>query len=181
MSSSMRLFLGIPIDPSVQEEIGRQFPDLPGNRVPLKNLHLTLHFLGNTGVPEMERLCRLIEEVPLRDPFEIELEGVGAFPKTELARVVWMDVKTGHSALVELHQSLEFRISQAGLRVEKRKFSPHLTLSRLKKMQDIRTFISHAPLLKKKIYVEHVVLFESHLESKGSRYEKRASFRLRYP
>lgn len=100
--------------------------------VPAENLHLTLKFLGDVEegiVPSlMEAVERAAEGVP---PATLTLRGTGAFPNLRRPRVVWVGVEDGES-LVTVARRLEEGLEPMGFARERRRFSPHLTVARVK-------------------------------------------------
>ncbi|MBI2400995.1 MAG: RNA 2',3'-cyclic phosphodiesterase [Deltaproteobacteria bacterium] len=70
-------------------------------------------------------------------PFNLELEGVGAFPNARAPRVIWAGIKKS-SELEKLQKNVEERLSSIGFEPEDRPFTPHLTLCRIKSAEDGR-------------------------------------------
>jgi 2'-5' RNA ligase len=91
--------------------------------VDLKNIHLTLKFLGNTDETLVPRIKNIMEEgVANMAPFEMELKGVGAFPNMNRIQVLWVGTRNAEGL-----GSLA-----SGFKKEKRRFSPHITLARVR-------------------------------------------------
>jgi RNA 2',3'-cyclic 3'-phosphodiesterase len=96
------------------------------------NIHITLHFLGSLDpAREGELLDRLGETLPTAS-FEVTLGHLGVFPPQGSPRVFWVAVAQGRDALSDIHRELGRRLTAAGVAVEKRPFSPHLTLARVR-------------------------------------------------
>ncbi|MFQ5838038.1 MAG: RNA 2',3'-cyclic phosphodiesterase [Thermoplasmata archaeon] len=97
-----------------------------------ENLHITLKFLGNVDegmVPSIvDIMKRSAEGVP---PFTVILRGSGAFPSLKSPRVLWIGVEDG-DPLVTLAHRLAARLEDLGFPGEKRRFSLHLTVARVK-------------------------------------------------
>ena len=99
--------------------------------VPAKNIHLTLRFLGDTTLQQIEAIKpSLIDLTQHYQPFEVNIEGSGAFPNLKRPRVVWIGVKAPDS-LFQLQKSIEAVCHKIGFETETRPFSPHLTLGRV--------------------------------------------------
>ena len=97
-----------------------------------ENLHWTLQFLGDITDEEMAESCRIVGRVAARhEPFVLSATGVGAFPKVERPRTLWLGAGQGSDAFCRLQAELEEELSQLGFRGENRRFVPHLTLGRL--------------------------------------------------
>lgn len=97
-----------------------------------KNIHITLRFLGDTE----ESLTKEIEMI-LKDtvkdvvPFNIQLKSAGVFPNSNYIKVIWIGIKQGQ-LLGTISHTLNKQISTLGFHKEERKFSPHLTIARVK-------------------------------------------------
>jgi 2'-5' RNA ligase len=101
------------------------------------NLHLTLLFLGEVDDREVPRVCRIVQEGCARQPpFPLSIEGVGCFPNPRRPRIVWVGVGEGTQPLVFLHDALEIPLQELGYRREERRYTPHLTLGRVKGERD---------------------------------------------
>ena len=96
-------------------------------------MHLTLKFLGSVA-PGMisgilDAVGRSAEPVA---PFRISLSGLGMFPNEKRPRVLWAGVQGDLDAILELQQRVEEAMHGLGFAPEERRFSPHLTLGRVR-------------------------------------------------
>jgi 2'-5' RNA ligase len=138
------------------------------------NLHLTLKFLGNIPTTSVSKLseaaARAVSEFPT---FSLRFETTGAFPNQRQARVLWIGVNDISRKLHELQERLEEHAALAGFSKETRKFSPHLTIARLRNLQDGRTLaavhsqLEFAPV---EMMVSELLVIRSELSSSGSKY-----------
>jgi 2'-5' RNA ligase len=138
--SVIRSFIAIELSAEIQAELQRVAKTLqeragaiPVRWVPVKNIHLTLVFLGDVVTSNLDTLKdALRSQVIGQRAFEITVARLGAFPSLRKPRVVWIGV----DAPPELH-SLQHRIAQSterlGYPAEDRPYSPHLTLGRVGK------------------------------------------------
>ena len=95
-------------------------------------LHWTLHFLGDITDEDVAHVCRLVGKVATRhEPFLITALGVGAFPKPERPRTLWLGASEGSEPLCRLQAELEEGLAKLGFRGENRRYVPHLTLGRV--------------------------------------------------
>jgi len=96
------------------------------------NLHLTLRFLGDrVAAEQLDRLNHALEEIAGdTPPFVVEVRGTGTFPNSERPQVVWVGLVSG--ALEELARRVEAAAVRCGFRPERRPFSPHLTIGRVR-------------------------------------------------
>ncbi len=98
-----------------------------------KNIHLTLHFLGDVPVHQVEEASHTVRDVGAAHiPFSLKLSNLGCFPNTRRPRIVWVGLSGETEALVQLQRDLGERLNQAiGFQPESRPYSPHLTIGRV--------------------------------------------------
>ena len=103
------------------------------NWVEPENLHVTLLFLGEVEDREAGRICRIASESTKQLPaFTMTIEGIGCFPNSRRPRIIWLGVGEGAAALINLHDELELPLAELGYRREERRYTPHVTLGRVK-------------------------------------------------
>ena len=68
---------------------------------------------------------------PMAVPFEVALHGVGTFGKEWKPRALWAGVHPAEP-VIHLNQKIDSALIRAGVRPEKRKYIPHITLARFK-------------------------------------------------
>jgi len=129
----MRTFVAIPVVPTGQmmrilSELGllRKQGLKP---VAPENMHLTLKFLGEIDEGRVPVVTEALEEA-VRDhgPFRILYRGMGTFPNENHIKVVWIGVVSDE--LLSLASDVIGSLSGAGF--DRSRFSPHLTLARVK-------------------------------------------------
>jgi len=96
-------------------------------------VHLTLRFLGEIPVPLVMSLRDACAPLARSPAFGIEYAGLGAFPRTDRPRVVWLGVRDPSGALGSLEDRLSGILEQHGFAREKRGFTPHVTLGRVRR------------------------------------------------
>ena len=131
-ADTARLFLALPLpDPIRAAAVALMEPaearDL--RWTPPAQLHVTLRFLGDTPVAQIEPLAARLAEVRV-EPFILPLEGAGAFPSKAAPRVLWLGLGAGHPRLHQLRQRIDDLAIAAGIEADLRTFHPHLTLAR---------------------------------------------------
>jgi 2'-5' RNA ligase len=132
---SIRAFISIDVEAS--EKMRGFHSDLKGAnaQVKLVNLdimHLTLKFLGDTSESLLPEIIDLMDtSVDGMEPFTIELRGTGAFPNLNRMKVVWIGVKR-IGEMKSIADYLDGELANLGFKKERRKFSPHLTIGRVK-------------------------------------------------
>ena len=138
----MRTFIAIQIPDIVKSELIQITDKLKSSRADLKwvkpeGIHLTLKFLGNIDEQKATEVKEVLNKVVKAEvPFEIRLEGLGAFPKPAFPRVIWAGVKEGAQNTINLAKNLEEQLEKIGFEKERRSFYPHLTLGRLRSPQN---------------------------------------------
>ena len=98
------------------------------------NIHVTLRFLGDNDEVMAKRIMEALESVEF-EPFNIALEGFGAFPNPKKPKVIWVAVTEGAQDLVELSEKVDACIGSLGFPKEKR-YHPHATISRVRGRPD---------------------------------------------
>ena len=139
MPSTARTFIALPIPDLQRTRLGRLqgliAPELPNARwVTPDQFHLTLAFLGDIPDLDMAAVCRGVAEAALKfGPLTLNLQSLGAFPDATNARVAWVGV-TGPNLdlLMALRLAVVEGVTRAGYPPEDDRFTPHLTLGRLK-------------------------------------------------
>lgn len=125
-----RLFTGIEIPAGIAEELSLLQGGLPGARwITPDNYHLTLRFIGDVD-PTTARAAADILGDPVRAAFPLRLSGLGAFGGRN-PRAVFAHVAPS-PPLAELQAAQERALRRLGLPPEGRKYTPHVTLARLK-------------------------------------------------
>src|ERR1700754_623507 len=105
--------------------------------VPGDNLHITLWFLGEVQDARTAQLLEAMRKPLAAPPFTLRLGGTGAFPPSGAPRTIWLGVTSGRDALVSAHDKLGPRLTPLGFTAEKRPYSPHLTLARVKDVRPL--------------------------------------------
>lgn len=97
------------------------------------SVHLTLKFLGWVAPERIDEVkAAVARSVEPFAPFELGVVGVGAFPNLKRLNVVWCGLTGDLESLEQLQRVIEEQVSPLGFPTEKRAFSPHLTLARLR-------------------------------------------------
>lgn len=176
MSESFRAFLAIELSREARETIARAASVLQsvapnGARfVPPENVHLTIKFLGQLPEEVAPRLLRaVLSRLATTEPFEVEVGGLGAFPKARAARVLWVGITDGGAPLARLARRVEAAAARVGIARERRPYRGHLTLARLREPAPIPIDRLEAPP-PVRFAVREVVLFRSDLSSSGARH-----------
>jgi RNA 2',3'-cyclic 3'-phosphodiesterase len=191
--SPMRLFVGVELDDRVREAaaaIGESLRRELGLRVdarwvPAANLHITLWFLGEVNESRVESTLDVLSRPFQETAFDIEISGLGAFPPSGAPRVFWLGVTAGGGSLARVHAELTTRLGPIGYEPERRAYSAHLTIARVKDVspgvsaRDIRSVLQASSAHAGRCRIGAVTVFRSHVSSKGSTYEALQRVRLK--
>jgi RNA 2',3'-cyclic 3'-phosphodiesterase len=138
----MRVFIAVDLDERARDEVGslirrlqseaRDEPSLRVSWVAPEQLHLTLHFLGDVDAAAVARLADRIAQ-PIELPvFALRFGNIGSFATRGRPNVIWLSVSEGSAPLIELHRVIGRRLQAVGCELEERRYSPHLTLARIR-------------------------------------------------
>ncbi len=132
----LRLFVAVPLPPAALEACRSliepvQAHPVHGIRwVRTENLHITLRFLGATGVDAVPAIGDAVRAAATgRHAFDVVLGGAGAFPAAGRARTLWIGITEGADRLADLAAALDGRLAGLGW-PGGRPFRPHLTVAR---------------------------------------------------
>ena len=132
---SFRAFIAVEVPVSVElKDFSKAVKDTdaPLKIVNLANVHITLKFLGDIDedlVPEIEQVIR--DVVSGIEPFTMKLKSAGAFPNLNRISVIWAGMENA-DALGKIAGKIDSGLKPLGFEPEKRKFSPHVTIARVK-------------------------------------------------
>ncbi|ETD84613.1 RNA 2',3'-cyclic phosphodiesterase [Rhodobacter capsulatus] len=125
----MRVFLGIMLPEALWGAVAALQAELGcGRPVAGEALHLTLLFLGDLELPELERLHEDISALPVA-PFEVTLAGLDVIEGGDRTRALVLKLRA-HPGLEALQAKLAQAARRAGLALERRRFRPHVTIAR---------------------------------------------------
>ena len=136
---TLRVFIALSIPPpakfeleKVVQHLAAQVPN--GVRwVSLDGIHLTLKFLGNIDPAQVEDITEAMTRGSLgTPPFKMFLSGLGTFPNQKRPRIIWAGVQGDLDSVGKLQAGIEAEVSGLGFPREKRPFTPHLTLGRVR-------------------------------------------------
>lgn len=177
--TQIRSFVSIDLDdPKVLSRILSVISSLKalgGDLKPVEseNIHLTLKFLGNISSARLGEVKSSLQQI-IFPSFKVEIKAAGAFPNLNHPNVIWVGIEEGWSHIEQIFEQSEKLLSAIGFRKEDRRFSPHVTIARVRssrKKDEIANFLRH--LSEESfgtITVDKVRLKQSVLSSSGPKY-----------
>lgn len=175
----LRLFTAIEIPPAVRTRLSFLQSGIQGARwTPPENLHLTLRFIGEVDEPTATDIDAALS-VLREDAFQLTLRGVGEFGGRD-PHAIWAGV-AANPALTHLVAKIERALQRMGLPAETRKYSPHVTLARLRDapVAKVREFLSAHGLFDSGPFdVRAFGLYSSFQTPRGSLYREERRYPL---
>ena len=174
-----RLFTGVEIPPDVGQALASLRGGLPGARwIDPENYHLTLRFIGDVDVMTAHEVASMLERVK-RNAFELHLEGMMSFggrkPRALIATVA------PAQPLLDVHAEHERLMQRIGLQPEGRKYTPHVTLARLRDSSNtqVASYLAARGFFRTSAFlVSRFVLFSSRASTGGGPYVVEAAYPL---
>ena len=180
MKETIRTFIAIKITPEKKllDLIKHFKKSLKGEEirwVDSNNLHLTLRFLGETSKEQVAEIVKLLETVSKQfQPFQFELKGVAVFKHKIQPRVIFISIEND-VILKQLAGEIQEKINSLGFGVEQNTFNPHLTLGRMKFIQNKIAFYSLVNKFSdtkiQQLTVSEIIFYQSILSSDGPTYK----------
>lgn len=180
----MRAFIAIELPQEIKDFLSSIQEQLKSTAADIKwvapqNIHLTLKFLGEVDDKKLEKIMDILKYISKdKNAFYIRLSSVGAFPKTNFPRVIWIGLDKGDEETKQIAKALEEEIAKIGIPKEARPFSSHITIGRvrsgLNRDKLVKQLMDLADSPGKKTLefkVTTLSLFKSTLTPKGPIYE----------
>lgn len=174
-----RLFTGLELPSDIVSRLTEMRGGLSGARwIDAENYHITLRFIGDIDDRMAGEVVTVLDGIG-RGPFTVTLNGLDSFggrkPRSVFARV------EPSAELVALQADQERAMQRIGLAAEARKFTPHVTLARLKGVPAgaVANYLaSRGDFLPMSFEVRRFVLFSSRASTGGWPYIVEAAYSL---
>jgi 2'-5' RNA ligase len=190
-----RLFIAAPVPPAVTDQLGHLIEDLSSRNLPvrwtaLNALHLTFHFIGEVPVERAELLRMSFANLsPKTGPIRVRTGRFGTFPNDNRPRVLWVGLEGQTDKLASLRNEIGTMLTRQNVEVETGAFRPHVTIGRARdsvdklfpyQLKEAVASSSVQEIISSRVEftLSEIILFRSHLEKSGARYEEVASVRL---
>ncbi len=179
--SRKRIFIAINPPLQIKKSISnyyKQWPELPIRWTPIKNIHITVLFIGYVQEEFIKDIVRICQQVAQEtNPFEIHLSTISyGPPNNKLPRMIWLSGKAPQELILLSEKIKEELLKQPAFkywRPEERNFHLHLTLGRLK-MFEFRQ-MDFIPEVNEKVSFKFKVngfeIMESNLKKSGAEYK----------
>jgi 2'-5' RNA ligase len=166
-----RLFTGLEIPPEIGQTLSTLRGGLPGARwIDPENYHVTLRFIGDIDGISANEIVSMLPRIN-RKSFEVAIQGLSAFGGKKPRAVVATILPS--RPLLELQAELERLMQRIGLTPEGRKFTPHVTLARLRDTsnRDVADYLSVRGYFPARVFTaSQFVLFSSRASVGGGPY-----------
>ena len=174
-----RLFTGLAVPPEVAEALRLYRGGLPGARwIEPGDYHVTLRFLGDVAMSMAEDVLEAMAEMRVRAAFPVTLDGLGIFGG-DRPRALYASVAPSPD-LIDLQAEQERLVRRAGVEPERRKFTPHVTLARLRREaspEAVAMYLSQAPVFTPLTFsADRVTVYSARESTGGGPYLTEAAF-----
>lgn len=152
--------------------------DLGFSPVNREKMHITLEFFEDISEEEISMVQKALDNIG-QESFNMEIEGLGAFPSEDYIRVIWAGINSGK--IFDLQKQAGVHSVSSDNRHE---FKPHITLMRVedisrKKKSRLKTAIDqHRDEEIGEVTVDQIKLFESQMTHSGSKYQEISTHKL---
>jgi RNA 2',3'-cyclic 3'-phosphodiesterase len=188
ISMNIRTFIGVRVIPDTEtlRLIDSIRNELAGEKIRWthpRNFHITVLFIGDTSPEALVKVKRSMDEITRQiESFSFLISGFGVFRSINHPRVLWLGVRE-NDGLAKL-KSITDRVLLPLLRLEEsEKYSPHLTLGRMKSINDSAKLAEvmnrYGNSVKLKVMAEELTFFESLTAPGGAEYRPISSHPLK--
>ena len=181
----MRLFIGLDVPYEMRRNLELLLqllkPTADINWSPMTNLHITTKFIGEWPEERLPELKTTLQEIPHPGDLNIAIRGLGWFPNPHQPRILFTGVQAV-PVLEQLAHNTNAACQTLGIETERKPFTPHLTLARIKSAGDLfplKKAIADLPNADFGAFTaKHFHLYLSRPSPTGSLYTKLASYPL---
>ena len=179
----IRSFLAFELPPDIKSTVARISGEMRKSTLDVKwiradNIHLTMVFMGNIKSEDIGAIGKEIQKVCLRyGPFDVSLHGLGCFPNKRNPRVIWLGLDGDLDRMSFFRDHLQEALRPFGIKGEKRRYRPHLTLGRTRKSYRRSPalgefLLKYGDLANPVCSLSELILFKSDLKPGGAEYTK---------
>jgi 2'-5' RNA ligase len=182
----MRLFIAIELPDDVRRHLQEMQellrPTFKAKWTRPEQLHLTLKFLGQTADSELPKILEQLRAIRMSEPIRLATAGAVCFPPHGPIRIVAAALEDEGGNCAKLQSEIDQACYSAGFPLEGRRWTPHVTLARVKDRAgtSARSAAAEAGagLTNCRCEIDAFALMESRLDRDGPAYGRIASFSL---
>jgi 2'-5' RNA ligase len=184
----MRLFIGVELPEDIKavaadaaerlrRKVQQAAPSLVARWVAPEQYHITLWFIGEVDDERGTTISGALGASSMLTPaFDLALAGYGAFPPSGPPRVFWIGVRAGAAGMARLYEEVGQRLAPLGFEPERRTYSAHLTIARVKDpgkgtSKTVREVLGRLSADCGMCRISAATLFRSRLSPRGAAYE----------
>lgn len=190
MKTTKRIFIGINISDEARDLAAAYIRTLRGSFRDLRvgwekpeKMHLTLNFLGETGPAELESVREIVARTATGNgPLQLQIRETGVFPNVMRPRVLWLGVGGDLDEIRRIKSGLDSGLVEIGFESERRRFSPHLTIARLREPERSGSLAAQHlanDFESPEFTVASLTIYESRVDQHGSEYSVLDRFELK--
>ena len=179
----IRSFLAFEMPSQIEEIVSNTLKEMKKSPLNVRwtragNIHITLVFMGNISKDDLIPIGEAVSKTCRRyGPFHIALTGSGIFGSLHNPRILWIGLDGDLTRMSYFRNSLQKNLKPFGIKEEKRRFKPHLTLGRFRKgtvsHANMDRFLSkYQNISSPTCPVEELILFKSELGPGGAVYSR---------
>lgn len=183
----MRAFIAFPISDEARKELVQKQAEINSNNpqahikwVEDLNMHVTVEFLGDITEVQSEHIKTILNKLCVQyKSFAYQLNKVSAFPNLQQPNVLMVDVDDDESnTSANLYEELHKELIKIDLKLNNKKWHPHVTLGRIKSDFTGKIMLSNISIQRISWTVGEILLIKSELTSTGPLYKIIQSFKL---
>ena len=185
--AKIRTFICIELTKDIKEKISVLQAELKSHKADIRwtrpdSIHLTIRFLGDVEESLIKDIAQNLKAAINKQKFEISVKGTGAFPNFRRPKVLWIGIFDPEGHLQQLNEIIENELAKLGFAKELRKFSPHLTIGRVKSMLNVNRIASDLQIREfdaGTFTANEVVIMQSDLKPSGPVYTPLSTLELK--
>ena len=183
----MRIFTAIKITPNdkflnLLKHLKTNLSDEKIKWVDSNKLHITLKFFGDINKNEIPKIIEAHKNIcSNHSSFKLNIENIGIFGSSYKPKVIWLGIKP-----VENIKAIAYGIQRSfilqGHKADNQNFVPHLTIGRIKSIENKIIFqkimSQYKNVLIQSLVVTEIILFESVLTPKEAIHNMISKFKV---
>jgi len=178
MAEKIRTFISIELPDEIIQELQSLIKNkkFDGKLTEPENLHLTLKFLGELSIEQIQKVKSKLEKIIFPE-FQATLAETGTFSYHSNPRIIWIKV-TGKQ-IFQLQEEIDQVLVE--FFPKENRFMSHLTIARIKYVKDKQDFIESIkklPIKKLKFQIKEFELKSSELKPMGPVYKTLGTYKL---